>query len=663
MGLRIRLLGSVTIEIDGRPVALASKKARALLGYLALREGAEISRGVLTGLLWGERSESQARGSLRQTLSELRAALAGSASQSIMASKETVAWAAGSAWIDAKVVESAAGGADHDALRDAAELTGGELMEGLSVGEAGFEQWLAAERERFRLLACTIHARLMECAVHDGRLEEALTHGLKLLSLDPLQERVHRGLMRLYAAQGRHDAALAQYERCRRELSNQLGVRPDPETEGLARSIRTSRREGPPKGAPPPTQGPDQGKWPALPDRPSIAVLPFHNLSGDPEQEYFADGMVEDIITALSRMRWLFVIARDSSFTYKGRTVDVKQVARELGVRYVLEGSVRKAASRVRIAGQLIDGSTGAHLWADRFEGALEDVFDLQDQMTASVVGAIAPRLEQAEIERARRKPTGSMDAYDYYLRGMASFYQRTREGNSEALRMFYRAIELDPDFALAYGMAAFCYCGRKQMSWVTDREQEIAETARLARRAVDLGKDDAAALSASGIALAFVVGDLDDGAAFIDQALALNPNLAAAWTNSGWTRIYLGESDSAIEHLARAMRLSPIDPLIGRMQAATAHAHFFAGRYDMAASWAGMALRARPDLHHALRIAAASHALAGRLEQAQQALARLRQIDPALRVSHLKDMLGPYRRPEDVAKYEEGLRKAGLPE
>jgi tetratricopeptide (TPR) repeat protein len=357
------------------------------------------------------------------------------------------------------------------------------------------------------------------------------------------------------------------------------------------------------------------------------------------------------------------VIARNSSFTYKGRAVDVKQVARELGVRYVLEGSVRKAASRVRIAGQLIDGSTGAHLWADRFEGALEDMFDLQDQVTASVVGAIAPRLVQAEIERAKRKPTESLDAYDYYLRGVASRYQWTREGISEALRMFYRAIELDPDFASAHGAAAFCYCFRKASSWMTDRKQEIAETARLARRAVELGRNDAAALYAGGIALAYVVGDLDDGAAFIDRALALNPNLAAAWFYSGWARIWLGEPDLAIEHLARAMRLNPLDPRIGRMQSATAYAHFFAGRYDMASSWAGMALRNLPDFTIALGMAAASHVLAGRLEQAQNVLARLRQVEPALRVSNVKDRLGPHRRPEDLARFEDGLRKAGLPE
>ena len=208
-----------------------------------------------------------------------------------------------------------------------------------------------------------------------------------------------------------------------------------------------------------------------LPDKPSIAVLPFQNMSGDAEQDYFADGMVEEIITALSRMRWLFVIARNSSFTYKGRAVDVKQVGRELGVRYVLEGSVRKAGNRVRITGQLIDTSTGAHLWAERFDGGLEDIFDLQDQVTASVVGAIAPKLEQAEIERAKRKPTESLDAYDYFLRGMAAFHQWTREGNNEALPLFYKAIELDPNFASAYGMAARCY-GQRKSSWLGDRSR-----------------------------------------------------------------------------------------------------------------------------------------------------------------------------------------------
>jgi TolB-like protein len=268
----------------------------------------------------------------------------------------------------------------------------------------------------------------------------------------------------------------------------------------------------------------------ALPDKPSIAVLPFTNMSGDPEQDYFADGMVDDIITALSHFKALFVIARNSSFTYKGRAVDVKQVGRELGVRYVLEGCVRKAANRVRITGQLVDTATGAHLWAERFDGGLGDIFALQDQVTESVVGAIAPAVEKAEIERAKRKPTESLDAYTLYLRGLAKFYQfASRQANDEALRLFNGAIELDPDFASAYGRAAACYAFAKSEGWISVTANEIAEVKRLAQRAVELGKDDAIALAAAGHALAFVVRDLKVAAALIDRALVLNSNMAEA--------------------------------------------------------------------------------------------------------------------------------------
>jgi TolB-like protein/class 3 adenylate cyclase len=287
---------------------------------------------------------------------------------------------------------------------------------------------------------------------------------------------------------------------------------------------------------------------PSSSSRPSIAVLPFANMSGDPEQEYFADGVVEEIITALSRMRWLSVIARNSSFTYKGKNVDVKQIGRELKVRYVLEGSVRKSGGRVRITGQLIDTSTGAHLWADRFDGGLQDIFDLQDQVTSKVVGAIAPKLEQAEIERSRRKPTESLDAYDYFLRGLASLHQWTRESTDEALQLFYRSIELDSGFAAAYGMAAWCFVWRKVNGWMGDRAKAVSEAERLARRAVELGPDDAVALSGGGYALVFVVHQLNDGAAFIERALALNPNLSWALHSSGWTKAFLGDSDAAIK-------------------------------------------------------------------------------------------------------------------
>jgi tetratricopeptide (TPR) repeat protein len=302
---------------------------------------------------------------------------------------------------------------------------------------------------------------------------------------------------------------------------------------------------------------------------------------------------------------------------------------RELGVRYLLEGSVRKSANRIRIAGQLINAASGTHLWADRFEGALEDLSELQDQVTASVVGAIWPRLQQTEFERVRRKPTESLDAYDLLLRGQANAYKFTRNGNDEALRLYYKAIERDPDFSAAYAHAADCFTRRKGFGWVIDREQEVAEARRLALRAVQLGKDDATVLSFAGCALAYVASELDDGAAFLDRALLINPNLAVAWLHSGMVKLWLGEPDRAIEHFAQAIRLSPLAPGLFFMQQGTAHAHFWAGRYDEALSWAKLALREQPDSHGALRIAAASCALAGRDEEAKRLMARLLEIDP----------------------------------
>jgi TolB-like protein len=287
-----------------------------------------------------------------------------------------------------------------------------------------------------------------------------------------------------------------------------------------------------------------------LPEKPSIAVLPFQNMSGDPEQEYFADGIVEDIITALSRFKSLFVIARNSSFAFKGRAVDIKQVGRELGVRYVLEGSVRKAGSRVRITGQLIDAATGSHLWADRFDGDLKDIFDLQDSVTSSVVGAIAPRLELAEIERAKLKPTENMDAYDYCLRGIAVDVTKSSAANESALQLFYRAIEIDPDFALPYARAVVCYIWRKPLGWITDEHVEAVEVRRLLQKMIALGKDDAYILSVAANALIVLFYDAAGGAEQIERARSLNRNLAYVWAITGLVNICTGKHDLAVENL-----------------------------------------------------------------------------------------------------------------
>ena len=427
----------------------------------------------------------------------------------------------------------------------------------------------------------------------------------------------------------------------------------------IARPVQVWRWQpgtaAPPKPAPAPTALP-------LPDKPSIAVLPFQNMSGDPEQEYFADGIVEDIITALSRTKSLFVIARNSSFTYKGKAVDIKQVGRELGVRYVLEGSVRKAGNRLRITGQLIDATTGSHIWADRFEGAVDDLFDLQDQATSRVVGAIAPELEQAEIERARRKPTRDLQAYDYYLRGIASLYAQTRGSIDEALALFHQAAHLDAAFALPLAQASLCYVTRKAYGWTVDRDQEIVEAERLARRALELNRKDPRVLADAGYALAYVCGRLDEGADLLDQGVELDPNYAIAWTWRANTKRWLGVRKSVIEDYERALRLNPLDPFVFLTQAGLAGAHYFAGRFGDALTWAEKSLHPRPHHPPTHWIYMASLGMAGRIADARKAYEVYCQLDPTARISNIRERT-PMRSEEDIERLAAGLRLAGMPE
>lgn len=397
----------------------------------------------------------------------------------------------------------------------------------------------------------------------------------------------------------------------------------------------------------------------ALFDRPSIAVLRFANLSGDPMQDYFADGIAEEIITALSRLRWLSVMARDQSFSYDASAPDVRRIGGEMGVRYMLEGSVRRSDSRLRITARLVDAATGAHLWADRFDGSSQDLFALQDQVTARVVGAIAPTLEQAEIGRALHKPTESLDAYDYFLRGMAHHHRWNGSGNQEALPLFVKAIELDPAFAAAYGMAARCFVQRKAIGLLKSDPAEIVEAEWLARGAGEFGKGDAGALWTGGFTLAYVVGDLDGGAAFIEAALDLDPNLTLAWAASAWVKAWLGLPEEAVEHAAHAMQLRPRDTQLFSMQAATALAHFVAGRYRDALHWAEAAVRERPNFVNGFGTIAASAGMLDDAARAGRALASLREGSPAFRVADLLDH-NPFRRDGDRRRWSAGLSRAG---
>jgi TolB-like protein/class 3 adenylate cyclase len=396
----------------------------------------------------------------------------------------------------------------------------------------------------------------------------------------------------------------------------------------------------------------------AIPDHPSIAILPFQNMSGDSEQEYFADGVVEDITTALSRMRWLFVIARNSSFTYKGKPIDIKQVGRDLGVRYALEGSVRKAGGKLRLTGQLIETANGGHLWADRFDGDISDIFELQDRLVSSVVGAIAPRLEQAEIERAKQKPTDSLDAYDLYLRGLSCWNQWTKDGNTEATRLFYASIDHDPDFITPYGLVLSCYIMSDANRWSEDFDKN--EIARLILRATDIGVDDPIALCWAGHASARFLDDIGRAISLVTRATELDTNLAVAWVRSGWVFTFAGNADLAIDSLNRAIRLNPIDPRVFLTYSAMATAHFVGRKNEEAVTWAEKALLVKPDWPPALRAAAASYAMLGLQDEAAKAISTLLKVAPTSRlpVGHRG-----FKRKADQEYWTNALRKAGLPE
>jgi TolB-like protein len=428
------------------------------------------------------------------------------------------------------------------------------------------------------------------------------------------------------------------------------------QVKNIARPVRAYRvravRDATPAVAPPL----------ALPDKPSLVVLPFQNMSGDAEQEYFADGMVEEITTAIARVPWLFVIARNSAFTYKGKAVDVKQVARELGVRYVLGGSVRKGGNRVRITGQLIDTTTRAHIWADHFDGMLDDIFELQDQVASSVAGAIEPKLRRAEAERAGRKPTESLDAYDLYLRALAQNYKRTREGMAEAVRLAQLALERDPDYGPAMSLIAVSRGMQQLRHWIPHSGPEAEEGVRLARQSIIAAGEDPTTLGAGGLALSHLTGDNIAALSAVDHAIGLNPNYANGFGIRALILAYLNRPEEAILSAHQAMRLSPLDPGMFGFCSALALAHLELGRYEEGLRWAEESLRANigiPGMRQKLSLC--GHL--GRRDAAEECLRQLREIHPEVTIAGISRGLPKGYSPELTAHFLEGLRKAGVPE
>ena len=661
--LSIRLFGRLKVwDGAGGEVKLSGRKPRALLAYLALNAGEAQPRDRLATLLWGDRFEEQARQSLRQCISKLRKTLGDAEPGILLTNGDDVGLNADATDIDAGNFVRLAAEGTADTLATAAGLYGGGLIEGLDVKEAAFEDWIGAERARFNDLACEVLAKLSHHQATAGDTGAAIETARRLVALDPLREEAHRALMRLYVQTGRRAQALKQFQVCAEGLRRDLGAEPEAETARLYAEIQRQEAPSPGAGEKADVSAAEPQAGPPLPDKPSIAVLPFANLSGDPEQEYFSDGITDDLITALSNVRSFFVIAHHSSFTYKGRAVDVKDVGRELGVHYVLEGSVRKAGNRVRVTAQLVEAASGNHIWADRYDGALDDIFDLQDEISASVVGAIEPQLHRAEVERIRHKRPESFDAYDLTLSGLAKMNKLNPRDTADALTLFLEAIELDANYARAYVCASYCHRRQVQLKGMVLSEEDKAASIRLAHAGLRADRTDPYVLWQAAMTVALVEKDYEEAAALVDRSLAINANANRAWIASGMLRCFLGDPETAIEHAERAMRLSPLDISMWVAESVMANACMQLGNYEEALAWARKTARRHPDNLPAHHVLAASAAQLGRRQEAEAAVRDVLEMDPALTIARLKEIY-PVARYKNLEGFIEGLRKAGLPE
>jgi TolB-like protein len=654
--IRLRLLGSFDLQIDDRTSEISSQKVCALAAYLAMSAGQHLRRERLAGLLWAESEEARARDSLKHALASLRKSL-GSASGALETTREAVVFHKSDIWVDAVEFEDCANREALAPLDRAIALYRGGLLQSLTLDTPGFDDWLLAERQRLAMLADYAAGRLMAHFVDHGPSRDAIGVAQRVLAMDPHNERACRLLMRSQAESGHSAAALKTYRDFALRLKSSLDLLPEETTAQLFREIQTNRQRK--DGA---------STLQSLPEaqagaeaRPTIAVLPFKTLADESDRKYFADGVAEEITTALSRNRSMIVISRNSSFITSERQLETHETGRALGARYLVEGSIKRSGDRVRLNISLIDAPTGAVIWSDVFQNAATDIFDLQDQIAAQVSGTLLPKVEQAEIARSTRKPTSDLGAYDYYLRGLSAMHTWTKEGNARAIELFRKAIERDPTFAAAHAMTIRCYSQRKASGWARDRVAETAEVVRLSRTAVDLAPDDALVLTMAGIGLGFVAGEPEQGVRFTERAIALNPNLAMAWLFSGWIHVWLGLPETAIEHLERAMRLSPQDPQFTMMQTATACAHFFAGRSGIAVKWAEDSVLARPNYWIAWCILAAARSATGNDAGASEAMHQVLGIDPDLSVATLKDSF-PIRGETNATHWTEALAKAGLP-
>ncbi len=623
---RLRLMGAFRLTgPDGRPIDVSSRRARALLAYLALSPDHAASRERLAGLLWSDRGEAQARASLRQTLLTLKAVFLQAGLDVINVGRDKVSLISGALDGDLAALDRAFERADPDAsAARLADIGAGRLLEDGNLGGL-FGDWLDQTRARVEQ-----HLARMVLASLDRLASQGLWTNVRAvadvyLRRDPIDEAVAAMAIRADGALGAPAAAHRRFQALRDALARELGVAPGSAVQAALSEVT---REPPPRAPPPPLSAP--GPALALPSKPSVAILPFANLTADADQDYFTDGMVEEIIAALSRFKSIFVIASGSTYAFRGKAVSPKAAAASLGVRYVLEGAVRKAAGRVRISARLIDVADDAQIWADRFDEPLEDVFAIQDRVALSVAGVIEPTIQGAEVRRAAARPTENMNSYELFLRATPLAQTLARDEVFRALDLLNQAIGLDPNFGLALSLAALCHSSIAAFELAGDPEPHRAACREMVKRALVADGDNPEVLARAANALGGVEESLQGPLALIDRSIGLNPGSAYAWFVSGRLRVLAGHADRAAEDLETSMRLDPLSFFRRAHQLlCLAVARFEQGRFAEAAPLLRESLEMRPA-PMALTLLAACLGHLGQAEPAREALARYRQLTDA---------------------------------
>jgi TolB-like protein/Flp pilus assembly protein TadD len=653
--LQITLLNGFHVAAaSGKTIEIAAKKTRALLAYLALPAGRQHTRDELADLLWSDRGDKQARASLRQAIVELRRDFDTAATSPLILDHDKVAVDAATVEVDVATLERCAASEGLDDLRRAATVYAGDLLHGFDVSDPTYAEWLRGERERVRSLAIDVLRRLLVREAGPA----AISVGKRLLELDPLSEETHRTLMRRYAEAGEIGAALKQYEKCRDVLRRELTATPSPETEELHRMIRDD----------PVTLASLRAKSPIAPgqevpvgattqtSKPSIAILPFTNFSGDPGQQYFSDGITNDLITDLSRFSGLFVIASKSSFTYRGEAVEVRKVGKELGVRYVVQGSIQRDGGRVRINAQLIDTTTRAHLWGKRYDREAASLFAIQDELVEAIVTELAVKLDLVERDLAKRKMPENLSAYELWLRSRDYLRARKKEDNATARTLLEKAVELDPSGARYFADLAIAHLHESWWGWSDSQDRSLQTAEDLAHKAVAL--DDADYWTHWVLAdVLRAKSDFSGAQAAYERAYALNPNDADLLADFGRLHIYLGRADESIRRIEKAMRLNPLYPdwyLI-----ALGLAYFFTGNYQTIIDLVHKARQTNPGL---LRLRAAAHIMLDQRDSAEVARSEMMRLEPWFTIATLRKAL-PFKDPAFGEPFFAALRKAGLPE